>query len=77
MPRRPAAVIPEIPLFLIATVVSREVKKAGGELVRIVIKKVKGHCYDIFVHTRSVYRVLRPQVPRADAWGLSMAVIDP
>lgn len=66
MPRRPAIVMPKIPLFLIASVVSREVKEAGEELVRIVVKKVKGHYYDISVRTRSVYRVLRPVVPNAE-----------
>ena len=42
MPRRPAIVIPKIPLFLIASMVSWKVKKAGEELVRNVVKKVKG-----------------------------------
>jgi hypothetical protein len=66
MPRRPAVITPRIPLFLIASVVSREVKNAGEELVRIVVKKVKGHYFDISVRTRSVYRVLRPAVPQAE-----------
>jgi hypothetical protein len=66
MPRRPAVITPKIPLFLIASVVTREVKKAGEELVRIVVKKVKGHYYDISVRTRSVCRVLRPDVPHVE-----------
>ena len=66
MPRRPTVITPRIPLFLIASVVSREVKKAGKELVRIVVKKVKGHYYDISIRTRSVCRVIRPDVPQAE-----------
>jgi hypothetical protein len=66
MPRRPAVHMPRIPLFLITSIVSREVKRAGEELVRIVVKKVKGHSYDIYVHTRRVYRVLRPDIPQAE-----------
>jgi hypothetical protein len=66
MPRRPAIVMPKIPLFLIASMVSREVKEAGEELVRIVVRKVKGHYYDIIVRTRSVCRALRPEIPRAE-----------
>jgi hypothetical protein len=66
MPRRPAIIMPKIPLFLIASVVRKEVKNAGEELVRIVVRRVKGHYYDIYVHTRSVYRVLRPEKPRVE-----------
>jgi hypothetical protein len=67
MPRRPAGVIRKIPLFLIDAVMKRELKKAGEELVRVVVKLVKGHCYDIFIHTRSVCRALRSPEPRAVA----------
>ena len=65
MPRRPAVVTPKIPLFLIDPVVRKELKKAGEELVRMVVKKVKGHYYDISVRTRRVCRVLHPAVPQA------------
>jgi hypothetical protein len=66
MPRRPAEVTPRIPLFLIGAVVSKEVKKAGEELMRIVIKKVKGHYFDISVRTRSVCRALHAHTTRAE-----------
>jgi hypothetical protein len=65
MPRRPPGIIRKIPLFLIDAVMKRELKKAGEELVRVVVKLVKGHCYDIFIHTRSLCRPLRAPVPRA------------
>jgi hypothetical protein len=73
MPRRPAIVMPKIPLFLIASMVSREVKEAGEELVRIVVKKVKGHYYDISVRTRKLCRALRAEVPKSDPAGCSRA----
>lgn len=77
MPRRAAVLTPGIPFFLILPVVQRELKKAGEELVRMVVKQVKGHWYDISVRTRSVYRALRPALPRADPFEYSMAVVDP
>ena len=66
MPRRPAVITSKILLFLIPSLVRKEVKKAGEELVRIVVKKVKGHYYDISVRTWSVCRVLHPVVPQAE-----------
>jgi hypothetical protein len=63
MPRRPAFVMRKIPLFLIAAAVSQQVKNAGEELVRIVVKKVKEHYYDISVRTRSVERRILPDIP--------------
>ena len=63
--RKLAMVTSTIPLFLIASVVSREVKKAGEELVRIVVKKMQGPSYTFSVRTRTVCRVLRPAVPQS------------
>jgi hypothetical protein len=77
MPRRPAIVMTKIPLFLIAASVSLQVKKVGEELVRIVVKKVKGHYYDISIRTRSVCRALRAEVPKADPAEYPMMVADP
>ena len=77
MPRRPAVVMPRIPLFLIASVVNREVKEVGEKLVRIVVRKVKGHYYEISVRTRTVCRALRPAVPQADLSEYCMVVADP
>lgn len=39
MPQKPAVLMPGIPLFLITSVVGRIVRKAGDELVRIVVRK--------------------------------------
>jgi hypothetical protein len=65
MPRKPVFVMTKNPLFLIAAAVSQQVKNAGGELVRIIVKKMKGHYRDISVRTRSVERKLLPDIPVA------------
>jgi hypothetical protein len=77
MPRRAAVVTPRIPLFLIGPVVTRNVKEVGEELVRIVVKQVKGHFFDISVRTRSVCRALRPEVPRFEPAEYCRLVADP
>jgi len=59
MPRRPAVVTPKIPLFLILPVLRKELKRAGEELVRIVVRKVRGHYYDISIHTRGIEHPLQ------------------
>ena len=59
MPRRPAVVTPKIPLFLLDPVIRKDLKRAGEELVRLVVRKVKGHYYDISVHTRSICHPLQ------------------
>lgn len=73
MPRRPAEVTPRIPLYLIGPVVTGQVRKAGEELVRIVVQLVKGHYYNISVRTRTICRALRAKVPKADPAGTSRA----
>jgi hypothetical protein len=54
MPRRPAKIVEKIPRFLLDAIVVRELKVAGGELVRMVVDLVKGHLYDVRVRTRSI-----------------------
>jgi hypothetical protein len=65
MPRRAAVMTQKVPLFLISAIVKKEVKKAGEELVRIVVKKAGRHYYNVSVRTRSISRELRAGVPRA------------
>ncbi len=65
MPRRAAVVSPKVPLFLIPAIIKNEVKKAGENLVRIVVKKAGRHYYNVSVRTRSISRELRAKVPRA------------
>ena len=65
MPRRAAVMTPKVPLFLISAIIKKEVKKAGEELVRIVVKKAGRHYYNDSVRTRSINRELRAKVPQA------------
>lgn len=84
MPHRLPSVIPKIPLFLPGPVVRREAKKAGKALVRIVIREMKRHLFDISAHTRAMCRCVfqfRPILPEMDteprALSYCAAVADP
>jgi hypothetical protein len=59
MPRRAPFVVREIPLFLIAHIVMREVRKNGEEIERIIIQRTSQHFYNIGVRTKSVKRELK------------------
>ena len=59
MPRRPAKIERDIPLYLIAPVVKREVSTHGEDLERVIVWKTGSHFYNISVRTRPVKRELR------------------
>ena len=65
IPRRAAMVQPDIPLFLIPHAVRKGILNFREEVVRIVVRKVNRHRYNVSIHSRSVKRELRPPVPRA------------
>jgi hypothetical protein len=65
MPRRAAMVQQDIPLFLIPHTVRKGILQFREEVVRIVVRKVNRHRYNVSVHSRSIKRELRPPVPRA------------
>lgn len=69
MPRRPAQVRTDVPLFLISSVIRQEIQKAGEELERIVVKKLGRHFYNISIRTRSVNRELRAEAVWAGGTG--------
>ncbi len=71
MPRRPARVRPDVPLFLIPPVIKKEIGRAGEELVRIVVRKTSLHYYNVSIHTRSVNRELQAELARAGKPGRS------
>lgn len=58
MPRRPAQVVSGVPLFLIPPMIRQEIKRAGEELERIVVKKSGRYYYNISIRSRSVKREL-------------------
>ena len=59
MPRRPAKIERDIPLYLISHIVKREVSTHGEELERVIVRKTGSHFYNISVRTRPVRRELR------------------
>lgn len=61
MPRRPAEVLENVPLFLIPAAIKKKIKTTGEELVRVVVKKAGRHFYNISIHSRSVNRELRAE----------------
>ncbi len=56
MPRRPALIERDIPLFLIPHIVRREVRTHGEELERVVIRKTRSHFYNVSIRTRPIKR---------------------
>jgi hypothetical protein len=56
MPRRPATVERDIPLFLIPHILLREVRRHGEELERVIVRKTRSHFYNISIRTRPIKR---------------------
>jgi hypothetical protein len=59
MPRRPATIERDIPLFLIPHVVLRGVRTHGEELERVIVSKTRSHFYNVSIRTRPVKRELK------------------
>ena len=59
MPRRAAVIVREIPLYLIAHIVMREVRSYGEEIGRITVQRTSRHFYNIGVRTKPVKRELK------------------
>lgn len=58
MPRRPAKIERDIPLFLIPHIVMRGVRDHGDELERLIVKKTRSHFYNVSIRTRPIKREL-------------------
>ena len=56
MPRRPAEVMEEIPLFLIPHVIMQKIRKCGEDLEGVAVKRTERHFYTVSVRTRPVNR---------------------
>ena len=59
MPRRPAKIERDIPLYLIPDIVKRGVVTHGQALERVIVSKTKNHFYNVSIRTRRVKRELR------------------
>jgi len=62
MPRKPPIVRPRVPLILVPPMIRLEIRKAGENLGRIVVKRNGLHYYNVSIHTRSTKRELRAGV---------------
>ena len=60
MTARRSATETEVPLYLIPTVIGRQIKKRGNAVYRISVKRTHWHHYNISVRTKSLPRELRP-----------------
>jgi len=59
MPRRPAKIERDIPLYLIPDIVKREVRTHGDELERVIVRKTRSHFYNVSIRTKPIKRELR------------------
>jgi len=58
MPRRPARIERDVPLYLISHTIQQGIYEHGEELDRVVVDKVRYHHYTISIRTRPVKREL-------------------
>jgi hypothetical protein len=63
MPRRPAIIEPDIPLYLIPHIVMRGVRRHGEGLERIDVCRTRCHFYNISIRTKPVKRELTGKHP--------------
>ncbi|MFA5330853.1 MAG: hypothetical protein WC342_00595 [Methanoregula sp.] len=65
MPRRPAEVVADVPLFLVPHVIRNRITASGNRFERAVVKKAFMHAYTVSIHTRPVKREYRKGKPAA------------
>jgi len=58
MPRRPATIERDIPLFLVPHKIQEGIHRHGEELERVVVSRGGSHFYNISIRTRPVKREL-------------------
>lgn len=56
MPRRPAEVSPDVPLFLVPRLIQQRIRLHGDGVERVIVKKTHQHFYTVSVRTRPVKR---------------------
>lgn len=59
MPRRPAEVLDDIPLYLIPHVILQRIRTCGEELERVTVTRTHRHFYTVRVRTWPVRREYR------------------
>ncbi len=56
MPRRPAEVMEDVPLFLIPHVIMQKIRTSGEDLEGVAVKRTQRHFYTVSVRTRPIRR---------------------
>jgi len=56
MPRRPAEVQDDVPLFLVAHVIQQRIRTHGEELERVIVNRTHRHFYTVSVRTKPIRR---------------------
>jgi hypothetical protein len=64
MPRRPAKIERNVPLYLIPGIVKREVSSHGERLKRVIVRQTRGHFYNISIRTKPIKKELRSACAR-------------
>ena len=59
MPRRPAKIERDIPLYLIPNIVKQGIVTHGQALERVIVSRTRNHVYNVSIRTRRVKRELR------------------
>ena len=59
MPRRPAEIQPDVPLFLIPHVIRQRIRTCGEELERVIVTRTHRHFYTVSIRTRPINREYR------------------
>jgi hypothetical protein len=59
MPRRPAVVEEDIPLYLVPHLVKRGVHTHGAELERVIVQRSQYHFYTVSIRTRPIKREMK------------------
>jgi hypothetical protein len=54
MPRRPAEIEYDIPLYLVPHIVARGIRKHGDTIEQVIIKTTHRHFYNVSIRTRPV-----------------------
>ncbi|MDD4484489.1 MAG: hypothetical protein PHD55_08995 [Methanoregula sp.] len=64
MPRRPAEVLADVPLFLIPHVILQRIRQFGEDLERVAVTRTHRHFYTVSIRTRPINREFQSERAR-------------
>lgn len=64
MPRRPAEILADVPLFLIPHVILQRIRQFGDDLERVTVKRTHRHFYTVSIRTRPLKREFQSERTR-------------